>query len=168
MVMPRTLKYFNLFVDGRGHAGTVDEIELPELSIITEAHRAGGMDTAVMIDMGMEPLKATFTIAEYDEQMMMHMGLFGVDLVPFTVRGALSQESNQALPLVCNMQGCFTKLEPGTWKAGDKTEVKYECGLSYYKLTMGDQVVYDIDTLNMKRVINGVDQLGSMRAAIGL
>ena len=35
-MLPRILKNFNLFVDGRGYAGRVDEITLPKLTIKTE------------------------------------------------------------------------------------------------------------------------------------
>ena len=45
---PRVLKNMNLFVDGRGYAGRVDEIELPKLTLKTEEHRAGGMDVPVL------------------------------------------------------------------------------------------------------------------------
>ena len=39
--LPRVLKNMNLFVDGRGYAGRVDEIQLPKLTLKTEEHRAG-------------------------------------------------------------------------------------------------------------------------------
>ena len=42
--LPRVLKNMNLFVDGRGYAGRIDEIQLPKLTLKTEEHRAIGMD----------------------------------------------------------------------------------------------------------------------------
>ena len=48
--LPRVLKNMNLFVDGRGYAGRIDEIQLPKLTLKTEEHRAGGMDLPVEID----------------------------------------------------------------------------------------------------------------------
>ena len=56
---PRVLKNMNLFVDGRGYAGRVDEIELPKLTLKTEEHRAGGMDVPVLIDLGMDKMEST-------------------------------------------------------------------------------------------------------------
>ena len=49
---PRVLRGFDVFVDGRGYAGKVEELELPKLSIKTEEFRAGGMDVPVELDMG--------------------------------------------------------------------------------------------------------------------
>ncbi|WP_410541965.1 phage major tail tube protein [Wolbachia endosymbiont (group A) of Portevinia maculata] len=65
-MLPKILKNFNVFVDGRGYAGKIDEITLPKLTIKTEEYRAGGMDIPINIDMGMEKLEADFTFAEYD------------------------------------------------------------------------------------------------------
>ena len=62
-MLPKILKNFNAFVDGRGYAGRIDEISLPKLSIKTEEHRAGGMDIPVAIDMGMEKLEAELTFS---------------------------------------------------------------------------------------------------------
>lgn len=61
---PRILKNLNLFVDGRGHAGHVDEVTLPKLTIKTEEHRAGGMDLPVELDMGMEKLEASIVLSD--------------------------------------------------------------------------------------------------------
>ena len=40
--------------------------------------------------------------------------------------------------------------------------------LRYYKLEIGGETIHEIDAENMKRVINGVDQLEKRRAALGL
>ena len=37
-MLPKILKNFNAFVDGRGYAGRIDEISLPKLLIKTEEH----------------------------------------------------------------------------------------------------------------------------------
>ena len=39
-MLPKILKNFNVFVDGRGYAGKIDEITLPKLTIKTEEYRA--------------------------------------------------------------------------------------------------------------------------------
>ena len=59
------LKNMNLFVDGRGYAGVVDELTPPKLTMKTEEHRAGGMDAPVELDMGMEKLEASFSLKKY-------------------------------------------------------------------------------------------------------
>lgn len=46
-------------------------------------------------------------------------------------------------------------------------EVEF-AAVTYYKLEVDGRLVYEIDALGMKRVIDGVDQLASQRAALGL
>ena len=62
-MIPRKLKHFNLFVDGRGYAGKIEELTLPKVTIKAEEFRAGGMDAPMEIDLGMEKLEAEFTLA---------------------------------------------------------------------------------------------------------
>ncbi|MNJ22116.1 Phage tail tube protein FII [compost metagenome] len=56
----------------------------------------------------------------------------------------------------------------GDWKPGDKAEIKHNVAVTYYKLEVDGRLVYEIDPLGMKRVINGVDQLAAQRSALGL
>ncbi|GFR20643.1 phage tail tube protein FII [Trichonephila clavata] len=85
-MLPKILKNFNVFVDGRGYAGKIDEVTLPKLTIKTEEYRAGGMDIPINIDMGMEKLEAEFTFAEYDSELFRLFGLIDGNSVSLTLR----------------------------------------------------------------------------------
>ena len=61
-MIPKILKNFNLFIDGRGYVGKCEEVNPPKLSIKSEEYKAGGMDAPIAIDMGMEKLEASFTL----------------------------------------------------------------------------------------------------------
>lgn len=50
MTIPKVIKNFNGFIDGRGFAGRITQIVLPTLAIETDNHRGGGMDAPVPID----------------------------------------------------------------------------------------------------------------------
>ena len=65
-MLPKILKNFNLFVDGRGYAGRVDEITLPKLTIKTEEFQGAGMSAPVEIDLGMEKLEMDMRFSEYE------------------------------------------------------------------------------------------------------
>jgi P2 family phage contractile tail tube protein len=69
-MIPKILKNFNLFIDGRGYVGKVEEVNPPKLNIKTEEFRAGGMDSPVMVDMGVEKLEGSFTLLEYDKDVL--------------------------------------------------------------------------------------------------
>nr|WP_262363471.1 phage major tail tube protein [Xylella fastidiosa] len=58
MSAPRhLLKHLNLFIDGKGYAGQVEEINLPKLTLKTEEFRGGGMLAPVELTMGLEKLE---------------------------------------------------------------------------------------------------------------
>ncbi len=66
------------------------------------------------------------------------------------------------------LRGTLKEVDMGDWKAGDKAEFKYGIAVTYYKFEVGGEVIYEIDPVGMKRVINGTDQLASQRADLGL
>lgn len=166
-MIPKILKNFNAFVDGRGYAGRVDEVVLPKLTVKTEEHRAGGMDAPVEIDMGMEKLECELTFAEYDIELFRLFGLVDGNSVQITLRGAM-QASDDAESIVVKLQGSFRELDSGTWKAGDKATLKCMMAVRTYKLEIDGDEVVNIDVENMTRIINGDDQMASIRDAIGI
>lgn len=162
------LKNMNLFVDGRGHAGKVDELNPPKLTLKTEEHRAGGMDAPVELDMGMEKLETDFTLSSFDKEVLKQFGLAPGSQIPLTIRGALESEDGTVTPVIINLRGKIKELDFGSWKPGDKAQLKAVVALRYYKLTHGQDVVHEIDAEGMIRTVNGVDQLAGQRTALGL
>jgi hypothetical protein len=166
--LPRVLKNMNLFVDGRGYAGRIDEIQLPKLTLKTEEHRAGGMDVPVEIDLGMDKLEAELTISDYDPEVYKLFGLLDLKPVQITIRGAIQAQGEDAKPVVVNLRGGWREIDAGTWKPGDKSTLKVSVAASYYKLTIDGQEVVEVDAINLVRKVGGVDQMAAIRTAIGL
>lgn len=167
-VAENVLKNANLFVDGRGFAGNVKEVKLPELSLKLEQFRAGGMDAPISIEKGMEELVITFSTTKYCADTL---GLFGVSKnggVQLTVRGTLESDDGTTTPVTVNVTGKVTKIAPGAWSAGGESATEYTVNLSYYKYAQDGKEVHEIDVPNMKRIINGTDQLAEHRANLGL
>jgi P2 family phage contractile tail tube protein len=165
--IPKILKNFTLFVDGRGLAGTIDTLTLPTLTTKMEEVRAGGMDAPIEHDMGMEKLEASFDLLEFNPDIIALYGLASADK-QLTARGAMRADGADAVAIVVNMTGNVKQFEPGDWKAGDATKPKFSVGLRYYKLTIGGRELIEIDKVNMIRKINGQDQLASTRTAMGV
>jgi len=167
--MPKTLKNFNLFVNGNNYAGLVEELTPPKVAIKSEEHRAGGMDGPIAIDMGMEELSLEFTLAEYDSDVLNATGILNAKETTFTLRGAINDDSSPSSdPVVITARGGISESDLGSWKSGDKTALKLTAKLKAYKLTVKGATIYDIDFMTLKRVIDGVDQMESIRANIGL
>lgn len=166
-MIPKVLKSFNLFVDGRGYAGVVSELTLPKLSIKMEEHIAGGMDMPVSLDMGMEKLECDFTLSEYDPEIVKSFGLSDGAQVPLVLRGGLDGEEG-VTPVVVTVTGAWSEIDFGGWKAGDKPDLKVQVSVRYYKLEIDGNELVEIDVLNMIRKIDGNDQLETLRGAIGI
>lgn len=164
--IPKTLKNYVAYLDGVGYAAKVPEAKLPTIAIKTEDYDAGGLAAPVAIDSGtMEKMEAEVTFAEYSDAVI---GLFGTTDAAVTLRGAQEAELNTAEPVIVSMRGLFTKADPGSWKKGSQTALKCTVGLKYLKITIGSRTVVEIDAENMKRIINGVDQMAAIRRALGM
>lgn len=161
-------KNINLFVDGRGYAGQIEDFNPPKLTLQTEEFRGGGMDVPIDITMGMEKLTSDFSLIAYDKDVLALFGVREGVAVPFVAREALESFDGTVTAVTHTMRGKITELDPGTSKAGDKPTLKVAMSLTYYKLVHGSTTVIEIDAENMVRTVNGVDALADIRRALGL
>jgi len=162
------LKNMNLFVDGRGKAGKVEELNPPKITLKTEEHRGGGMDIPIEIETGMEKLEFGFSLLSFDKEVLKLFGLSAGNSTELTIRGALESEDGTTTPVKFNLKGKLKELDYGNWKPGDKAPLKCMVALKYYKLTHGSDVIHEIDVEGMTRIIDGNDQLAEQRTALGL
>ena len=162
------LKNFNLFVDGRGFAGNCEEVQLPNLAIQTEDYRAGGMDTSVPLDMGMEKLEASFKLSRFSVETLRLFGVAQGATIPLVFRGALESLDGTVIPVVVTMTGKIRSVETDAISPGAKVSQTYTVDLTYYRYQQNGLTIHEIDVLNFKRIIAGVDRLAAMRSAIGL
>ena len=72
------------------------------------------------------------------------------------------------MSIVVNLTGSISSFDPGAFEAGAMTEASFEVAIRYYKLTLANEILHEIDVENMKRIINGEDQLESLRTAMGI
>jgi uncharacterized protein len=162
------LKHFNLFIDGVGYAGQIEELQLPSLSVQEEDFRAGGMDASIGIDMGMEKMECSFSLTSFSEAAITQFGLANGAQTQMTARGSLESLDGSKKSIVVSMRGKIKKAEPGAFQGGQKVMWKFEASLIYYRFEQQGRVLHEIDVVNMKRVVAGVDQLAEHRANIGI
>jgi P2 family phage contractile tail tube protein len=162
------LKNMNLFVDGMGYAGNVEELTPPKLTMKTEEFRNGGMDAPVEIEMGMDKLEASFSLTKYDADVLKLFGLAPGNTKQLTFRGSIASEDGAEKPVIIQMQGMLKEVDMGSWKPGDKATLKIAVAVRYYKHTIDGLVVHEIDVPNMIRTVNGNDQLAVTRKNLGM
>ncbi|TAN61088.1 MAG: phage major tail tube protein [Magnetospirillum sp.] len=164
--LPKILKNHVAYIDGFGYAGKAPELKLPQIKLKTTDYEAGGMAGPVEVDMGViEKMEAEVTFAEYNVMAMKQLGNPNASV---TFRGAQEGDTGEAEAVIVTMRGLFKEIDPGSWKPGDKSTVKFTVALKYLKVTVGSEEIYEIDCENMIRRIGGKDQMAGIRRALGL
>lgn len=161
-------KNLNLYVDGRGYAGQIEEFNAPKLQLKTEDFRGGGMHGDIELTMGHEKLETDFSLLSYDANILAAFGVTEGGKLQCTAREALESADGTVTAVIHSMRGKIKEIDPGTSKPGDKPSLKVAMSLDYYKLQHGDRVVQEIDVINMVWIQNGVDMLAPIRAALGI
>lgn len=164
-MLPRILKGFNAYLDGENFIGRVEEVTLPDLNINTQDYRAGGMDASVDLDMGMDKLDVSFTLGEWTPSVIKQLGLLTADR-QLVIRGALQRQGEAAVGVAIRLQGGIKTLNRDALKQGEKGSMKVTMNCNSYIEEQGGERLVEIDVLNFKRIIGGVDQLAAMRAVL--
>ena len=160
----------DLFVDGRGYAGRLREINLPKPTKAVEDYTAAGMAGTVDVWLGrLEKLECDFTLVGYDAAALKLWGLAGdAGRSQLTFRGALRRADGTVAALAANITADVKQVDPGTITPGELAPLKFMLGaVVYYKLAIGGETIHEIDIENNKIVIGGTDQNADVRTAIG-
>lgn len=168
-MLPSVLKNFNVFADGVSWQGEVDEIALPKLTRKLEDWRAGGMSGPIPIDMGNEKLESEITLGGFVLDAVKKYAATKHDAVMFRFAGAYQNETTGGYDAVeVVYRGRYSEIDWGTAKAGEKSTTKVKMTCTYYKLTVNNETIIEIDFVNMIEIVNGVDLLAAQKTAMGL
>lgn len=169
MALPSKLKNFNVFNDGNNYQGKVAEITLPKLTRKLEEWRGGGMDSPIEADMGGEKLTLEYTGGGLLLESLKQYGATKVGAYMQRFAGAYQRDDDGGVDAVeVVVRGRPTEIDMGNAKPGDGTAHKFSVACSYYKLSINDVPVIEIDPLNFIFMVDGVDRLADQRRALGL
>lgn len=167
MALPAKLKNFNVFLDGTSWIGLVAEIALPKLAKKVEQYRGGGMLSEVDVEMGLEKMEAEIKAGGLVRRALRAFGKIGVAGVQVRFVGAYQEDvAGGVLAAELVMRGMVTEVDPGTAKVGDNTEWPLKLSLTYVKWTVQGRVEVEIDVLNNVMIIDGIDRMAAIRAAL--
>lgn len=148
MAIPAKLRLFTCFVNGVNNIGKVTSVTLPKLTRKTEDYQGGGMIGSVAVDLGLDSgaLDATMIVGGLVKELLLEYGgdLDGT-LLRFVGEYYASGESQI---IEVEMRGKFTEIDGGESKQGEDTSVTYAIKNTYYKLTIDDAPIWEIDLLN--------------------
>lgn len=167
-MIPEILFNTNLFVGTTSFQGDVPSLTLPKFKRKLEPFRGGGMDAEIDMDVGLEKLDAAFVTTGVRKESMSKFGLVDQNTFEGTFRGAFKGQGGVVKAVVATIRGMLTELDPGDWAPGAKAEFKYSVNCTYYKLEVDGEAWFELDPVNSIRIVDGVDQLASMREALGI
>ncbi|WP_236187183.1 phage major tail tube protein [Pseudomonas protegens] len=171
MAMPRKLKNLNLFNDGNSYLGVVKSVTLPSLGRKMESYRGGGMNGSVKADLGFsdDGIQFEWKTGGLDLIALRQFGSVNASGIMLRFSGAFQQDDTGEVSTVeVVVRGRHETIEMGDASPGEDTEHSITTTCSYYKLTVDNEDIIEIDLLNFIEKVNGVDMLEKQRNAIGI
>lgn len=171
MAQPRKLKNLNLFNDGNSYLGVVKSVTLPPLGRKMEAYRGGGMNGSVKADLGFsdDGIQFEWKTGGLDLIALRQFGSVNASGIMLRFSGAFQQDDTGDVSTVeVVVRGRHETIEMGDASPGEDTEHSITTTCSYYKLTVDNEDIIEIDLLNFIEKVNGVDMLEKQRYAIGI
>lgn len=170
MALPRKLKYFNLFVNGTSFVGQVESISPPKLTRKLENFRGGGMPGTAPIDLGYDDdaLVVEWSIGGLAYEILQQQGGL-INGVTLRFAGAYQKDdSEDFIKVEIIITGRHKEHDRGELKQGESNSTKITSQCTYYKETVNNEDIAEIDTINMIDKVGGKDRLEQARQAIGI
>ncbi|MEY2883394.1 MAG: Major tail tube protein, partial [Pseudomonadota bacterium] len=135
MALPSKLKNLNIFENGLSFIGMATSVTPPKLTRKMEDYRGGGMNAPIKVDMGMEGLVLEFSCGGLMPDIFTSFGAPWHDATQLRFAGAYQRDDTGDVDAVeIIVSGRYSEIDMGDAKAGDDTEHKFKCELSYYEL----------------------------------
>jgi len=170
MAMPRKFKNLMLFNDANIYRGVVKSVTLPALGRKMEKYRGAGMNGPVSADLGMsdDGIMLEWKTGGLDLVSLKQFGMVNASGVAMRFAGAYEQDDTGEVSAVeIVVRGRHETIEMGEAKPGEDTEHSMKTTCTYYKLTVDNEEIIEIDLLNFIEKVGGVDMLEKQRNALG-
>ena len=168
--MRHLLQGFTMFMNGSDFGIDTEEVELPFPTPVTQEYRGGGMDMAVAQPMAaIEALQVTVKMAGHNPKIMKRMALRPGRTTRVTFRaGVLREDDGSIVTHLCIVEGAINGGTRDRWQRGEKSGVEFTInGIKYLRYEADSDIIHELRAWPPKRVIDGVEQLADLNAALG-
>jgi P2 family phage contractile tail tube protein len=149
----------------------VEEVNLPEVAMKQAEHKALGMFGSLDIPTGADKMELSMKWTTIDPVAMRKV-TNGFRSWDFQVRSSLERYEAQGRTAqdsyVAYFRGTPRNLPNQNFKQHDNVEAESKFTITYYKLEINGQIIYEIDVLNNIYRVDGVDLLATYRANLGI
>lgn len=169
-MIPELLNAYNVYLKGKV-LGVSGEVELPELEALNETIEAAGVLGEIEVPatghFGSTKVKIPFAILHEDVAKLMNT----TAALELTLRGSMQYmdkktSATKDIPVKVVIRGKATTSTLGTFAKGKKGEPEIEVETFYLKVDVNGSNVLELDKLNFKYKVNGVDLLAKIRKNI--
>ncbi|RBO90522.1 phage major tail tube protein [Pseudochrobactrum asaccharolyticum] len=168
--MRHILQGFTMYIDGLDFGIDTEEVDLPLPNPVTQEYRGGAMDLAVNQAMSaIEALECTVKMAGHNPDIFKRMALRPGQTTRITFRGAMLRELDGGIAThVCIVEGALNGGTRDRWQRGEKGGIEFSVNsIKYMRYEIDNDVVHELQAWPPKRVIDGVNQLNGVNAALG-
>ena len=169
-VIPEVLNHFNVYNDSaKKLIGISGELELPEMEAITDTIEGSGVlgeiEDPVTGQFSSMKMKIPFSVLYEDMFSIMNT----TKPPQLTLRASMqcmdpSTGETGYYPVKIVVRGKASTSNMGKVVKGKKMEPEVELEILYIKIQINNKTVMELDKLNFKFVLNGVDMLTKIRS----
>ena len=169
-VIPEVLNHFNVYNDSaKKLIGISGELELPEMEAITDTLEGSGVlgesEDPVTGQFSSMKMKIPFAVLYEDMFSIMNT----TKPPQLTLRASMqcmdpSTGETGYYPVKIVVRGKASTSNMGKVVKGKKMEPEVELEILYIKIQINNKTVLELDKLNFKYVLNGVDMLAKIRS----
>ncbi len=170
-ILPEVINHYNIYNDAERIIGVSGEVELPELEAITDTIEGAGVlgeiDDPVTGQFSSIKIKIPFSVLHEDL-----FNLMNTTKAPqLTLRGAMQcmdpvTGDTDYYPIKIVIRGKASTTSLGKLVKGKKGEPEIELEVLYIKVLINNKTRLELDKLNFKYVLNGVDMLAKIRSMV--
>ena len=163
-ILRYVLRDCDLFADRVDKIGQIEEISIPVPEVKVDEIRNAGMIMPIEVHMGYEKPEMSFKGPVFDPQLIKLFGLKPGVLKEYMATGAYVDEDGTVHSAVCFLRAFMKKVDPGSWKPGDKGETGHELSVREYNLEMDGNPLIKVTPFDIE--IGGESQYAEIRRAL--
>lgn len=168
--MRHILQGFTMFLEGSDFGIDTETVELPFPVPVMQDYRGGGMDLGLSLPMSaIEALAINVKMAGLNPDIMAKMALAPGQTTRVTFRGGVLTERNGTIVThLCIAEGRINGSSRDTWQRGEKSGFDFSInGIEYMRYEADSRIIHELQAWPPKRIVNGIDQLNGLNAALG-
>ena len=161
----------NVYVNNDNKHGLAAEVVCPNVSYIMNEYNALGMIGTARFPDGIEAMEATIKWMYPDNDALIELAnpYEAVDIMVRSNQGVWAGEGRvENRPIVIFLKGFPMQHQGGTFASKTDVTLESQIAVNYYRLEVAMEEIIEVDVLNNRLIIGGVDVMRQYRRNLGI